>query len=303
MTTDRASPNALRLQRITARNLALALAGLLTACASNVTMGQVGGAYTAAATAEGGVFRDPLKDGGEGPEMVVLPAGRFQMGDLSADRSGDSDERGSRAVTIGRPIAMGRYEVTFAEYQRFATAAGVEIPKTKQNWGRGRRPVINVSWNDARDYAQWLSVQTGKSYRLPTEAEWEYAARAGTSTRYSWGDEIGRNRANCGGCGSKWDWEKTAPVGNFAANVFGLHDMHGNVWEWVEDCWHDNYRGAPSDASAWTAGCDGPSRRAVVRGGSWYDLKQDLRSASRSALRPGNRTSYVGFRLVQDLNP
>ena len=200
--------------------------------------------------AVGAVFRDALKDGGEGPEMAVLPTGRFQM------RSGrDSDEGPVRTVNISKRIAMGRYEVTFADYDRFVSATGRESPDDK-GWGRGTRPVINVSQADAKAYAAWLSAQTGEPYRLPSEAEWEYAAWAGTRTRYSWGNEIVRNRANCHGYGSKWDNARTAPVGSFAANAFGLYDMHGNVWEWVADCYHNNYEGAPSDGRAWTSGCN-----------------------------------------------
>ena len=243
------------------------------------------------------VFRDALKDGGEGPEMVALPAGIFRMGDLSADESGDEDERDARLVAIRRPFAMGRYEVTFADYDRFVLATGADIPD--DGWGRGNRPVINVSWEDAKAYAAWLSAQTGQAYRLPSEAEWEYAARAGTTTRYSWGNDIGRNRANCDGCGSKWDDEQTAPVGRFEANAFGLHDMHGNVCEWVADCYGD-YEDAPTDGSART-GCGG--ELAVVRGGYWFDYPQGLRAAYRHGHPSWDRNSYVGFRLVQDLNP
>ena len=161
--------------------------------------------------------------------------------------------------------------------------------------------MINVNWEDAKAYAAWLSEQTGKRYRLPSESEWEYAARAGTETAYSWGDEIGVNRANCDGGGSRWDNKQTSPAGSFEPNAFGLYDMHGNVCEWVEDCWHDNYEGAPSDGSAWTSG--GDSSRAVVRGGSWFCLPRDLRSAIRYRLRPSNGNRNGGFRLVQDLNP
>ena len=149
--------------------------------------------------------------------------------------------------------------------------------------GRGRRPVINVSQEDARSYAKWLSVQTGRRYRLPSQVEWEYAARAGTITPYSWGDEIGRNRANCEGCDSKWDNRRTAPVGRFEPNGFGLYDMHSNVWEWVEYCWHNGY--------------------AMVRGGSWRDDLLYLRSANHYGYWPSDRRNVVGFRLVQDLNP
>ena len=250
------------------------------------------------------VFRDALKSGGEGPEMVVLPTGSFRMGDYGWSATPGitvtrTSEEPVRTVTISRPIAMGRYEVTFAEYDRFARATGRDLPKDRF-WGRSNRPVIYVSQKDAQAYAVWLSKETGKRYRLPSEAEWEYAARAGTSTRYSWGNEIGRNRANCDGCGSEWDNDKPAPVGSFAANAFGLHDMHGNVWEWVEDCWHNNYEGAPSDGGAWTTGCE--ESRTVVRGGSWDLDPSWLYSAYRNGLRP-SRNDDVGFRLVQDINP
>ena len=222
----------------------------------------------------GKVFRDALKSGGEGPEMVVLPTGSFRMGDLSG--AGDDDEKPVRRVTISRPIAMGRYEVTFDDYDRFADATtGVDRPNDR-GWARGTRPVINVSQEDAKAYAVWLSEQTGKRYRLPSEAEWEYAARSGTTTRYSWGDSIncnqaryGRRTANSersipvGECSDSFDG--TVAVSRFAANPFGLHDMHGNVWEWVEDCYGD-YADAPTDDSART-GCD--NSRAVLRGGSW----------------------------------
>ena len=269
------------------------------------------------------VFRDTLRDGGQGPEMVVLPTGRFRMGDL--DGSGISWERPVHAVTISRPIAMGKYPVTFEEYDRFVNGrinekrqdflarlkAFFQEPVYKPHdhgWGRGTRPVINVSQEDAKAYAVWLSEQTGKRYRLPSEAEWEYAARAGTTTRYSWGDDIGRNRANCDGCGSEWDNKQTAPVGSFAANPFGLYDMHGNVFEWVEDCWHDNYEGAPSDGSAWTTGCRVSSvygdSLAVLRGGNWRGCPYNMRSAHRRDFwRSYRKYYYNGFRLVRDLNP
>ena len=247
------------------------------------------------------VFRDALKGGGEGPEMVVLPTGSFQMGSPSTETGRSSTEGPVRTVSIARPIAMGRYEVTFADYDRFVTATGGARPDD-EGWGRGRRPVIDVSWEDAKEYAAWLSDQTGKRYRLPSESEWEYGARADMSTRYSWGDEIGRNRANCNGCGSEWDYEQTAPVGSFEPNGFGLYDMHGNVWEWVEDCWHDNYNGAPSDGRAWTSGC-GSDVRGVLRGGAWINSPRFLRAAGRLRGGPSFLYHNYGFRLVQDLNP
>ena len=135
-----------------------------------------------------------------------------------------------------------------------------------QEWGRVNRPVIDVSWEDARQYVRWLSRKTGERYRLLSESEWEYVARAGTTTRFNWGNEAGYSRANCAGCGSRRDSNQTSPLGSFSPNAFGLYDVHGNVWEWVEDCWHDDYEGAPSDGSAWTA--QGDCSRRVLRGGS-----------------------------------
>ena len=259
------------------------------------------------------VFRDRLRSGGEGPEMVVLPTGRFQMGSLPTEDGHTSDEGPVHTVTISRPIAMGRYPVTFEDYDRFVAEAeswGVlktlfgKKPKrpSDRGWGRGSRPVINVSQEDAKAYATWLSVQTGRTYRLPSESEWEYAARAGTRTRYSWGDEIGVNRANCDGCGSAWDNTQTAPAGSFEPNAFGLYDMHGNVWEWVEDCWHSNYEGAPTDGSAWTTNCK-DEEWAVMRGGACRSYPRFLRSADRLRAAPSVRDYARGFRLVQDLNP
>ena len=246
------------------------------------------------------VFRDRLRIGGEGPAMVVLPMGRFRMGS-PASKAGYFDKAVPvHTVTISRPIAMSRYPVTFEDYDRFVAATDAERPND-QGWGRGRWPVINVNWHDAKAYAAWLSEQTGKTYRLPSESEWEYAARAGTETAYSWGNEVGVNRANCLDCVSEWDSEQTSPVGSFEPNAFGLYDMHGNVWEWVEDCWHSNYEGAPSDGSAWTSGGNGD--RCVVRGGSWDLDPWDLRSANRYRIPPSYRYLNNGFRLVQDLNP
>jgi formylglycine-generating enzyme required for sulfatase activity len=218
------------------------------------------------------------------------------MGDIQG--SGDADERPVHSVRISRPFAMGRYEVTFDEYDVFARATGREQP-ADEGWGRGRRPVINISWEDARAYAQWLSEQTGKRYRLLTEAEWEYAARAGKETTYWWGNEVGKNRANCAGCGSQWDGNQTAPVGSFASNPWGVYDTVGNVYEWVQDCYHDSYEGAPADGSAWEKG--GCVLR-VVRGGSWHDRPGGVRSANRGWDVPGFWSHFLGFRLAQDLD-
>ena len=156
-----------------------------------------------------------------------------------------------------------------------------------------------MSWDDAAAYTGWLSAETGEEYRLPSEAEWEYAARAGTTTSYGWGPFIGRNRANCDGCGSRWDASRTAPAGSFAANPWGLHDVHGNVWEWVADCWHADYSGAPADGSAWTGGAD--CRHRVLRGGSWFSYGLIRRGAFRLWEAAGFRDAYVGIRLARTL--
>jgi formylglycine-generating enzyme required for sulfatase activity len=183
------------------------------------------------------IFRHVLKDGGKGPEMVILPAGTFKMGDIQG--GGSDREKPVHEVSVAR-FAIGRYEVTFAEYDQFAKATG-RIKPDDEGWGRGKHPVINVTWYDAKAYTEWLTEQTGKQYSLPSEAQWEYAARAGTETKYWWGNEIGENRANCRNCGSQWDGSSTAPVGSFGPNPFGLYDTAGNVWEWISDSWHKDY--------------------------------------------------------------
>ncbi len=226
------------------------------------------------------------------PEMVVIPAGSFQMGCLSGDCYRNEPVH---SVSIAS-FELSKYEVTFEEYDAFTDATGRERVYDA-GWGRGRRPVINVSWHDAVAYTQWLSEQTGERYRLPSEAEWEYAACAGSRTWYSWGNDIGRNRANCPGCGSRWGNKQTAPVGSFRANRWGLHDMHGNVEEWVQDCWNDNYRGAPADGSAWESG---DCYYRVLRGGSWAsDYPWYLRSAYRLRDTTGDRDVYSGFRVAR----
>ncbi len=200
------------------------------------------------------------------PEMVVIPAGSFMMGSPAGEKDRDDDEGPQHQVTLAEPFAVGKYEVTRGEYASFARATGrrhgnscwtYEGGEYKERADRSWRnpgftqgenhPVVCVHWDDAGAYVNWISRETGKNYRLLSESEWEYAARGGTQTRYSWGDAIGRNRANCAGCGSRWDGEKTAPVGSFSANEFGLYDMHGNVREWTQDCWNDSYTGAPKD--------------------------------------------------------
>ena len=255
----------------------------------------------------GGTFRDPLTDGGEGPLMVVLPAGRFAMGCLSNDSDCFNDEQPVHDVTLPNNFAMAVYEVSFAEYDRYVQATEVRRPDD-EGWGRGNRPVIDVDWEEARAYAGWLSEQTGHSYRLPTEAEWEYAARAGTTTKYSWGNRASHEQANygtdecCSGLVQGSDrWEYTAPVGSFPANGFGLYDMHGNVLEWTQDCWHGSYRGAPTNGQAWEGANGGDCGRRVVRGGSWGSNPGRLRAANRYNDRVSYRNDVLGLRLVQDL--
>ncbi|MGB7931740.1 MAG: SUMF1/EgtB/PvdO family nonheme iron enzyme, partial [Gammaproteobacteria bacterium] len=226
------------------------------------------------AAVAGRSYRDALPGGGSGPLMVELPAAGYLMG--SAGNSLNFDERPQHPVNLPA-YAIGKYEVSFAEYDRFAQATGRRLPPD-EDWGRDDRPVINVSWKDAEAYASWLSDQTGQRYRLPSESEWEFAARAGTTNAFWWDGVISTNPANCFDCGSRWDGTRTAPVGSFQANTFGLHDTAGNVQEWTEDCYQPNYQNAPSDGSAWqTPACT----RRVVRGGSYTSPLDSVRSAKR----------------------
>jgi formylglycine-generating enzyme required for sulfatase activity len=231
----------------------------------------------AAATANpapGELFRDCP----DCPELVVVPPGEFDMG-------GDNPfEKPVHRVAIARPYAIGRREVTFAQWDQCVAADACKHRPDDHGWGRGEQPVINVSWDDTKVYLAWLSQKTGQRYRLPTEAEWEYAARAGSEGAFAWGDDAGKNLANCDGCGSRWDNRQTAPVGSFAPNAFGLSDMHGNAWEWVEDCYRDNYDGAPTDGTAVSIP-DCPAH--LLRGGSWYNHPVNMRAAVRNWFRRG----------------
>jgi formylglycine-generating enzyme required for sulfatase activity len=230
------------------------------------------------------------------PEMIVVPAGSFTMGGPTAE------QQPQHPVTIAKPFAVAIYETTFADWDACVTGGGCNGYKPNDLSGRGQQPVIDVSWEDAQQYVAWLSEVTGKTYRLLSEAEYEYAARAGTTTTYPWGDDIklnGQAMANCDGCGSKWDNRLTAPVGSFPPNKFGLYDMVGNVWEWTEDCVHNAYNGAPADGSAWIA--RGACGRRVLRGGSW-DLPLDtLRSAYRGSNSSTARLMAFGFRVGRTL--
>jgi formylglycine-generating enzyme required for sulfatase activity len=229
------------------------------------------------------------------PAMIVIPAGKFMMGSPENEPGGSFSEHPRHEVTIAKPFAVSKFEVTFAEWD--ACVAAAACPHVSDSWGRGRLPVINVSWDHAKQYAGWLSRLTGKEYRLLTEAEWEYAARAGGVAGYAWGDDIGKGNANCDGCDSQWDLQQTAPVGSFAPNAFGLHDMHGNVWEWVEDSWHDSYKGAPTDGSAWLQDAD--PKFHVIRGGSWRNDPEFARAAARFKRIGGVRFDTLGFRVAR----
>lgn len=190
-------------------------------------------------------------------------------------------------------------ELTFKEWDACVADGGCNGYKPfDSGWGRGTQPVIFVSLDDANAYVAWLAKKTGKPYRLLSEAEYEYATRGGTTTVYPWGGAIGKNNANCNGCGSKWDNQQTAPVGSFAANGFGLYDIVGNVDEWTQDCYHNSYGGAPADGSAWTSG-DCSDR--VLRGGSWLGSSRALRSAFRIWYSPGSRYFNIGFRVARTL--
>ena len=228
------------------------------------------------------------------PTMVVVPAGRFVMGSREAE--GEEDEHPAHEVTIAQPLAVGKYEVTFEEWDHCVIARACPTASDAR-WGRENRPVINVSWDDAKKYVAWLSKLTGKTYRLLSEAEWEYVARATTQSSYSFDgdasqlDQYAWYKANSDG--------KTQPVGKKKANAFGIHDMHGNVWEWVEDLLHESYRRAPTDGGSWITGADG-SRR-VVRGGSWINDPEHLCSANRGKDFIGGRGSTTGFRVARVL--
>jgi len=247
-------------------------------------------------------FSDPLASGGTGPEMVVVSKGAFEMGDISG-RYGPS-ARPVHPVHLGRDFAISVNEVTFDDYDKFALATNRDRPDDRQ-WGRGTRPVIYVSWQDATDYAAWLSTQSGKKYRLPTEAEWEYAGRAGTSSDYWWGEWPNHDFANFGSdvcCrgeirgADQWG-EQTSPVGAFPANDFGLHDSLGNVWEWVQDCWSVDYYGAQATG---VARQEGDCMKRVVRGGSWSDIPINVAAASRGRAPIDKKLAFIGFRVLRE---
>jgi formylglycine-generating enzyme required for sulfatase activity len=224
-------------------------------------------------------------------EMVVVPAGAFDMG------SSTEYENPMHRVTFAKPFAIGRHEVTFDEWDRCVEDKDCEAQPDDRGWGRGDRPVINVSFDDAKDFTKWLSQKTGQTYRLPSEAEWEYAARAETTTAYWWGRDVGSRQANCRECNTG-SGQQTSPVGSYKANAFGLYDTAGSAAEWVEDCWNDNYRSAPKDGSAWTAG---QCRLRVLRGGAYDSQAKSVRSSARFRYDTDVRHPASGFRVVREL--
>jgi formylglycine-generating enzyme required for sulfatase activity len=235
------------------------------------------------------------------PRMTVIPAGDFTMGSPAAEQGAEAQHR----VTITAPFAVSKFEITFEEWDACLAGGGCGgYRPDDEGWGRGNRPVMNTSWGDAKAYVAWLSAKTGRSYRLLSEAEWEYAARAGTTTMYSHGETISPTAANYDGSTdgsgpSDVNRQSTLPVGSFSANDFGLYDMNGNVSEWVEDCWHDDYTAKhPTDGSPWLEGnCNG----RVVRGGSWEDSQAELRSAARTGGEKNDRFYTDGLRIARSL--
>jgi formylglycine-generating enzyme required for sulfatase activity len=224
--------------------------------------------------------------------MVILPSGTFKMG------SNDTVyERPEHQVVIAAPLAVGRREISFDEWDACVAAGGCRYRPDDRGWGRARRPVIDVSWDDAKTFVTWLSQKTGKAYRLPSEAEWEYAARAGTEFPFWWGRTPAGGVANCEDCGPSPP-RTTLPTQSFRPNGFGLFDVAGNAAEWVEDCWNESYRGAPTNGSAWTSG---QCRQRVLRGGSFANKSQFVRSAARFRYDQDVRYYANGFRVAREI--
>lgn len=227
------------------------------------------------------------------PKMVIVQPGSFLMGDNHGDRS----EKPAHRVTISRPYAIGKYEVTVAQWNACVQAEACKAV-TSTAGSPDKSPARDISWTDTQRYVHWLSKQTGQNYRLPTEAEWEYAARAGTGSRYWWGEKMQAGMANCKGCGGDWNNDAPVNVDALPPNPFGLYGMNGGVWEWVEDCWHKDYHGAPTDGSAWTSS---DCRENVIRGGAWRNDSTYAHSASRFTYDTAVRYILNGFRVAKSL--
>ena len=224
--------------------------------------------------------------------MVVVPGGKYRMGDLTGTHA---NEIPVRQVTLGHSFAVSRYPVTLSQFDRFTSSTG-RVQRTGQLSKQSDSPVRGITWIDAVAYTQWLSVQTGHTYRLPTEAEWEYVARAGTTTNFPWGDSISNQQVRCLACGDKKS--KSEKVGQFPANKFGLYEVADGVWEWVSDCWHPEFSGAPTNGSAWVQ--TGDCNLRVLRGGSVVSVQNQLRVTFRTPSNPINRAELVGFRVLRD---
>lgn len=269
----------------------------------------VGAAVRSDAATEAAKVGTVIKDCPICPELVVIPAGEFMMGSPNTERSRNRNEGPQRKVTIAQPFAVGKFEVTFQQWEACVSENGCTHKPEDAGWGRNRRPVINVNYADAKQFVAWLSKKTQKEYRLLTEAEWEYAARASAKFNpnppaFSTGPTIAFQQANydanftyAKGLGGLYR-QKTVDVGTLPKNAFGLHEMHGNVWEWVEDCYKDSYEGAPVDGSAVNSS---PCELRILRGGAWNYHPQALRSAYRYATWPELRVNMAGFRVARSL--
>jgi formylglycine-generating enzyme required for sulfatase activity len=231
------------------------------------------------------------------PQMIVVPAGEFLMG---SPGEGADSERPQHSVRIEQAFAVAKFGVTFDQWDACIAHGGCTHHADDRGWGRGLIPVTDISWNDAQQYITWLSKQTNKHYRLLSEAEREYAARAGSNTKYPWGDDLGKGNANCPNGGSQWEDKQPAPVGSFPPNAFGVYDMIGNLWEWVEDNWHPNYDDAPQTGSVWAGG---DSSQRVTRGGSYANTAGECYTAFRDFARPPDFRNYIfGIRVARSLN-
>jgi formylglycine-generating enzyme required for sulfatase activity len=277
--------------KIISRMFAFCLLLIVTGCA--IVLSQVGADKRPPNnTASSSGSRSKPRQSTPQIEMVLIPAGTFMMG--SPDGAVSGDDHPQHQVSV-QSFYIGKYEVTQAQYRAV-------MGRNPSDFKGDNRPVENVSWNDAVEFCRKLSQMTGKEYRLPTEAEWEYACRAGTTTPFAFGSSLSSEQANFvgnypyGGAAKGVDRQQTTSVGSFQPNAWGLYDMHGNVWEWCEDWYHDNYNGAPTDGSAWLSG--GAQEYRVMRGGSWYDHAINIRSAIRGRNTPGLRNKDVGFRVV-----
>ncbi len=234
-----------------------------------------------------------IKDCPTCPTLISLPGGEFVMGSNASDPT----EKPAHHVAINAPFAIGKYEVSVEEWNACAEASACPRIASATNAAKNS-PMRDVSWDDAQQYVKWLSTISGKPYRLPTEAEWEYAIRAGTSTRYWWGEQMRTGNANCKDCGQPWQQQGPANVGSFSANPFGLYDMNGSVWEWVSDCWHNSYKGAPADGRSWD---DESCRIRVIRGGSWREGATYMPSSTRFKYDASVRHSQNGLRVARDI--